>query len=82
MENKRADAGQDGQTLPARPNYQARVKTGNVPLPYLADHEQDWQPYLVDSHFAIFDDHTYIYTRQHTVDTYAVNLVLDDQSRH
>ena len=27
-----------------------------------ADHEQDWQPYPVDPHSAICDDHTYIHT--------------------
>ena len=33
---------------------------GNVHFPCSADHEQDWQPYLVDPYFAICDDYTYI----------------------
>ena len=33
---------------------------GNVNFPCSADHEQDWQPYLVDSYSAICDAHTYI----------------------
>ena len=30
-------------------------------LPCSADHEQDWQPYPVDTYSAICDDHTYIH---------------------
>ena len=37
---------------------------GNIPFPCSADHEQDWQPYPVDPHSAICDDHTY--TEVHT----------------
>ena len=33
---------------------------GNLNFPCSADHEQDWQPYPVDSYSAICDDHTYI----------------------
>ena len=34
---------------------------GNIHcLPCSANHEQDWQPYPVDSYSAICDDHTYI----------------------
>ena len=36
---------------------------GNINFPCSADHEQDWQPYLVDPYSAIRDDHTYIHTR-------------------
>ena len=32
---------------------------GNIYFPCSADHEQDWQPYPVDSYSAISDDHTY-----------------------
>ena len=39
---------------------------GNINFPCSADHEQDWQPYPVDPHFAINDDHTYIYRYIHT----------------
>ena len=35
---------------------------GNIHFPCSADHEQDWQPYPVDSYSAICDDHTYIHT--------------------
>ena len=34
---------------------------GNIHFPCSADHEQDWQPYPVDSYSAICDDHTYIH---------------------
>ena len=34
---------------------------GNIHFPCSADHEQDWQPYPVDSYSAICDDNTYIY---------------------
>ena len=37
-----ADAGRDGRTRFARPNFQARTGTCS------ANHEQDWQPYPVD----------------------------------
>ena len=35
---------------------------GNIHFPCSADHEQDWQPYPVDSYSAICDDHAYIHT--------------------
>ena len=35
---------------------------GNIHFPCSAEHEQDWQPYPVDSYSAICDDHTYIHT--------------------
>ena len=35
---------------------------GNIHFPCSADHEQDWQPYPVDSYSVICDDHTYIHT--------------------
>ena len=40
---------------------------GNVHFPCSADHEQDWQPYPVDPHSAICDDHTYIHRYIHTI---------------
>ena len=58
MENEEADAGRDGRTHLARPNSQARARTGKKYFPCSADHEQDWQPYLVDPYSAICDDHT------------------------
>ena len=33
---------------------------GSIHSAYLADHEQNWQPYPVDPYSAICDDHTYI----------------------
>ena len=35
---------------------------GNINFPCSVDHEQDWQPYPVDPHSLICDDHTYIHT--------------------
>ena len=34
---------------------------GHIHFPCSADHEQDWQPYLVHPYSTIYDDHTYIY---------------------
>ena len=34
---------------------------GNIMFPCSADHEQDWQPYPVDTYSTICDDHTYTY---------------------
>ena len=31
---------------------------GNIHFPWSADHEQDWQPYPVDTYSAICDDQT------------------------
>ena len=45
-----------------------RTGTGEYYFPSSADHEQDWQPYPVDTYSAISDDHTYIFTYIHTVD--------------
>ena len=58
VEKKRADA--DGTVEPdslARPNSQARARTGK--LPCSADHEQGWQPYPVDPCSAESADYTY-----------------------
>ena len=38
---------------------------GNIHFPCSADHEQDWQPYLVDPYSAICDDYTHIHTYIH-----------------
>ena len=54
LENGRTDAGRGGQTCLARPNSQARTKTGEFYFPdYSADREQDWQPFLGDAQSAI-----------------------------
>ena len=52
-EDEQADAGRDCRTRLARPNSQARTRTGNIHFPCSADYDQDWQPYPVDP--------TYIY---------------------
>ena len=36
---------------------------GNIIFPCSADHEQDWQPYPVDLHSAIWYGHAYIHMR-------------------
>ena len=36
---------------------------GNTNLTCSADHEQDWQPYPVDTYSGICDDHTHTYIR-------------------
>ena len=50
--NEQADAGRDCRTRLARPNSQARTGTGKYIIfpAQLADHEQDWQPFPVDSY--------------------------------
>ena len=62
MENEQADAERDDSTRLARPNYQARTGTEEIDFPCSADHEQDWQPYLVDRYSAICYNHTYLTT--------------------
>ena len=42
---------------------------GNIHFPCSADHEQDWRPYPVDPYSAICDDHTYIHTYIHVVES-------------
>ena len=52
----------DGTAEPVSRGQILRHKRGqgNIHFPCSADHEQDWQPYPVDPHSAICDDHTYI----------------------
>ena len=52
--NERADAGRDGRTRLARPNSCANGdrEIPGIHFPCSADHEQDWQPYLVDPYSA------------------------------
>ena len=38
---------------------------GNIHFPCSADHEQDCQPYPVDPHSAICDDHTHVCATPH-----------------
>ena len=45
MENNQANSGRNGRTYLARPNSQARIKTGKIVFPCSTDHEQNWQPY-------------------------------------
>ena len=46
--NEQAGAGRDCRARLARPNSQARVRTGKYSFSCPADHVQDWQPYLAD----------------------------------
>ena len=52
----------DGTAEPvSRDQILRRVRgQGNIHFPCSADHEQDWQPYPVDSYSAKCDDYTYI----------------------
>ena len=65
MENGQDDAGQDGQTRLARPDFQAQTGIGkqNGHFPCSADHDQDWQSYPVDPCSAILShDHRHMHT--------------------
>ena len=55
--DEQADAGRDCRNRLARPNSQARTRTGGK-VPCSADHEQDWQPYKVDPYSCYMFDHT------------------------
>ena len=57
--DEQADGGRDCRTRLARPNSQARTRTGNICFPCSADHEQDWQPDPVNTYVTI---HIHIYT--------------------
>ena len=56
--DEQADAGRDCRTRLARPNSQARTRTGKYYFSYSADHVQDWQPYPVDPYSCYMCDHT------------------------
>ena len=62
VENEQADAGRNGRTCLARPICQALTGTGKYSFPCSADHEQEWQPCMVDLYSAICDDHIYMRT--------------------
>ena len=59
----------DGAAEPvSRDQILRRVRgQGNIYFPCSADHEQDWQPYPVDTNSAICDDHSYVNTLIHTL---------------
>ena len=47
--DEQANAGRDCRNRLARPNFQARTRTGEyMNFPCSAEHEQDWQSYPVD----------------------------------
>ena len=83
--DEQADAGRDCRTRLARPNSQARTRTGKYSFSCSADHVQDWQPYPVDPYSCYMCDHTYkhtyilVYTLQDSLDrallTAAYNLI-------
>ena len=54
----------DGMAEPVSRDQILRHVQGqeNMIFPCSADHEQDWQPFLVDPSSAICNDHTYIHT--------------------
>ena len=56
VENERASAGRDGQVLLGRTNSQARTGTGKKQIPCSAVHEQECQPYPVDTYSAVNSD--------------------------
>ena len=58
--DEQADAGRDCRTRLARPNSQARTRTGKFHFPFSADHVQDWQPYPVDPYSCYMCDRTYM----------------------
>ena len=58
MENEQANAGRDGRNPSHEANFSGAKGTGKKHVPCSADHEQDWQLYLVDPYSAICDDHT------------------------
>ena len=51
----------DGTAEPVSRDQILRRERGqvNINFPCSADHELDWQPYPVDPHSAVCDDHTY-----------------------
>ena len=60
--DEQADAGRDCRTRLARPNSQARTRTGKGKYPFSlssSGHEQDWQPYPVDPYSCYMCDHIY-----------------------
>ena len=60
--DEQTEAGRDPTELVSRYQILRHARgQGNIHFPCSADHEQDWQPYLVDPYSAICDDHTYIY---------------------
>ena len=48
--DEQAGAGRDCRNRLARPKSQARTGTEKNHFACSADHEQDWQPYLVDAY--------------------------------
>ena len=54
----------DGIAEPVSRGQTLRRERGqrNIHFPCSADHEKDWQHYLVNRYSAICDDHTYIHT--------------------
>ena len=64
VENERAGAGRDGRSRRARPISMREQGQGKPNFPCSGDHEQDWQPYLVDacSLLQVLTIHPYVYT--------------------
>ena len=58
--DEQADARRDCQNRVARPNSQARTRTGNINFPCSADHEQNWQLYPGDPYSCYMCNYTYV----------------------
>ena len=54
--DEQTDAGRYCRTHRARPNSQARTRTGSIHFSCSADNVQDWQPYLTDPYSCYMDD--------------------------
>ena len=60
--NEQDDAERDGQICRSRPNSQARMGTEKIAFSCSDGHEQNWQPYPIDTCSATSDKHRYVGT--------------------
>ena len=59
--DEQADAGRGSAEPVSRDQILRRERgQGNVVIPCSGEHEEDWQPYLVDPYSCNMGDHTYI----------------------
>ena len=71
VENERADAGRDDQPISRDQILRRERGKGEKYFLFLADHEQDWQPYPVDPYSAIYGDRPHTHTEVHNMHTYS-----------
>ena len=57
--DEQADAGRTAEPVSRDQILRRERGQRNIIFPCSADHEQNWQPYLVDPSLAIYNDHTY-----------------------